>query len=139
MKLADRVDELLAYAMVRGDDGFTNEQAMSYLGCALDQFNRAVRTLRARSTGDVTLVCTPQAQGDLWQYRLVGSYAEAETWIKNRQRDSLTRVRTMESVALVMVNATDGRSVEGRVARLEHSTYRHLRESIDLIMVGADA
>lgn len=99
-------------------DGFTHADVEAQFGWGRNDFFKVVRDLRLLfKDREITLVCDPQGQGELWRYRLVGSYDEARQWATNRIHDLESRLETVGAVAEAIVNATDGRSIEGRKAR----------------------
>lgn len=133
----DRYDiwagELFDFAVSR-PEGFTNVEAMAELEIKrLSDFNRSARRLRITLGEDdeINLVCDPQGSGEKWLYRLVGNLEEAGPWVANRLRDMEARLETQHGVAKSVVTATDGRSVEGRKARLFAKVYSRLREDLE--------
>lgn len=128
-----RRDDLWDYAVAH-PDGFTNEQAMSEFDWDLKTFNTAVQDLRLLLEDDqITLPCDPQGQHEKWLYRLVGHYDDGRAWAINRLLDSETRLRTIEAYSSALMHSTDGRTADGKKARLIHSTAAYLREQIELL------
>ena len=126
----DNAGLLFDYAVVH-PQGFTNEQAMLDLDWPLGTFKRAARRLRLTLAGDsINLVCDSKGQRERWLYRLVGDFASARGWSANRLRDLEARLETVQAVALAIVNGTDGRSVEGRKAKLVAAVVGALREQL---------
>jgi hypothetical protein len=66
----------------------------------------------------INLVCDPQGTGQPWLYRLIGDVDGARSWVANRLRDSETRIGTIRAICSSLVSATDGRSADGRRARI---------------------
>ena len=128
----DVAGELFDFAVTR-PDGFTNEEALPVLNLKrIEQFNKAVRRLRLILEDDtIQLVCDPQGSGEDWLYRLVGNLDDAGPWVNNRLRDLNARLETQHAVAKSLVTATDGRTIEGRKARLVAKTLGRLREDLD--------
>lgn len=128
-----RRDNLFDLA-VAAPDGFTVENAMDVLGLTHPQANTAIRDLRrflGESGDTINLPADPQSKGDRWLYRLVGSLNEVRGWVMNRVRDTESRLRTMQAMMSSIVAATDGRSIEGRKARVMDKALRRLVEDLD--------
>lgn len=131
-RIDDLVDALFDYAVAH-PDGFTNEQFMAVHGLShLAEFNQAANRLRAALSGDtITLVCDPPGKGgERWIYRLVGNVEDGSPWVQNRLRDAESRFATMSAVVTSLVNATDGRTLDGRRARLMLKSLTRLREDL---------
>lgn len=125
----DRAGLLFDFAVIHKD--FTNEQAMTTLGWDLSTFNEAARELRLILADDtITLVCDPAGPRERWRYRLVGTHNDARGWSSNRLRDMEARLETIQAVARTMVNATDGRTTDGRKAKLILAVVGALREQL---------
>lgn len=95
--------------------------------------DRVIRDLRMTlGAGDtITVVANPDGGG----YRLVGTYDEARAWATGRVTDAETRLESIQYGMAPIVRATDGRTVEGRKARLIEMTTRHLVEQLAAISV----
>ena len=133
MSRADELVNALFDFAVAHPEGFTNEQFMEAEDFTdLTTFNQTSRRLRAALSGDsITLVCDPPEEGGgRWTYRLVGQVDDGSPWIQNRLRDAETRVSTMSSVASALVNGTDGRTMDGRRARVIHKALSRLTEDL---------
>lgn len=112
-------------------EGFTNADFMSAYGVALPDFNKATNKLRKILADDtITLVCDPSGLREKWTYRLVGTVEDGSPWVQNRLRDAESRFVTMASVASALVNSTDGRTADGRRARLIDKALRRLMEDL---------
>jgi len=126
-----RVDDagtLFSYAASK-PEGFTRYDVQEELGWRSQRFRKAVRELRTIfATDEINLICDPQGQGEAWMYQLVGTFEGASPWVTNRADDMETRLVTMLSVATSLVNASDGRTVEGRRARI---LQRHFQRAIE--------
>lgn len=123
-------DELFDYATAN-PEGFTNEDFMAARDVSLERFKTAAKNLRKTFEDDtINLVCDPAGDGGRWIYRLVGTFKEAKPWIKNRLDDTESRLVTINSVATSSVNGSDGRTLEGRRARLIEKTTRRLIEDL---------
>jgi len=127
----ERAGLLFDYAVVH-PDGFTNEQAVHDLGWTdISVFNEAARALRLILADDtITLVCDPMGQHERWLYRLVGAYTDARAWSSNRLRDMEARLETVHAVASTMVRVTDGRTFDGKKAKLIMAVVGSLREQL---------
>lgn len=133
-----RRDMLFDYA-VRHPAGFTNEDVMADEGWSLREFNDAVRDLRLFLGGfdDINLPCDPTSGRDRWVYRLVGNLDDARGWITNRLGDTESRIRTQQAMMASIVTATDGRTSEGRKARVIETALRHLVEDLDNLIASS--
>ena len=121
------VELLYDYAQAK-PEGFTYKDVARDLGWEdRSRLFRTARYVRLMFANDsINLVCEPQGQREPWRYRLVGTYAEARGWGGNRDRDLKTRVATICAVAKTLVHTTDGRTMEGKRARLVESTLSNL-------------
>jgi len=113
------MENLYDYA-VRAVDGFTIEDAAKALDADLDQVRVAIYDLRRLFLADdeINLICRPEHGRARWTYRLVGTREASEFWTTNRTKDAKTRLITIGSVCRSIVNATDGRTRQGREARI---------------------
>lgn len=112
-------------------NGFEALQACRELGITLDQFRRAVRALRKILASDeINLVCSSQGFGQPTRYELVGNLERAQPWIRVRYATLESQLETVLSVSSSLVNATDGRTIPGRKARLIHRHVGRLIEDI---------
>jgi hypothetical protein len=106
------------------------------LGSTLSQARRAVQDLR-RFLGDFDDVNVPavsQGYNQRWLYTLVQGMTDATRWwTANRIVDTASRLVTMHAVAASIVRATDGRTIEGRKARMIEVGLRHLIEDLQTI------
>ncbi len=136
MKIDDKVTALFDYAVSK-PEGFTYVDVKQDIGWGRPEFFQVVRAMRMVWANDtITLPCDPQGVREPWLYRLVGLPEEARDWQLNRLEDCRSRLKTIEAVSLSIVNGTDGRTIEGRMARLIETTARHLGEQLDLMEVG---
>lgn len=126
----DRAGLLFDYAVVH-PDGFTNVEAMEDLEWSLRYFNEAVRDLRLILAGDsINLIADPAGEREPWIYRLVGTFTDARAWSSNRLRDMEARLETIQAVAFSIVGSTDGRTTDGRKAKLIVAVVGALREQL---------
>jgi hypothetical protein len=88
---------------------------------------------RSLADSDWTVIAEAVGPQQPWMYRAVDSYDDAAWWVDNRLGDAETRFTTLHAVAKSLVSATDGRTVEGRRARImeRHST-RMMEDLADL-------
>lgn len=136
MKRDDYAGLLFDYAVKTPE--WTVDDATAALGWTHPALNMAIRRLRLTlgEADDINLVCTPQGKGERWVYSLTGNVEMAKPWVDNRLRDMEARLETMAGVAKSLVAATDGRSAEGRRARLIERAVRHLLEDLGALATG---
>lgn len=127
---ANLVEALFDFAVAR-PDGFTNADFMGEYDVSLKTFNQTANKLRAILADDtINLVCDPDGSRSKWQYRLVGSVENGSPWVQNRLKDAESRFSTISAVVRSLVKATDGRTVDGRKARLMDKSMRRLLEDL---------
>jgi hypothetical protein len=109
------------------------------------QFQKAVQTLRdiLAANGDViSVVCEPHGHRAPWLYCLRAGAevlnAEESRWIINRLQDAERRLLTIGNVMEVAARGLDGRSIEGRKARIYELHIRRAAEEVALLD-GGDA
>lgn len=109
-----------------------NRDAIAALGWDLATFNKVARRLRLILGDDdsINYVCDPGKAREPWTYRLVGDFSNARGWTANRLRDSEARLETVQSVTSSIARGTDGRTREGRRARLITSVIGGLRSQL---------
>lgn len=119
MKSAEKIGRLFDYAASK-PEGFTYQDVEKELGWKRPEFTKVHRMLRLMLGNDdqINLVCDPQGSNEPWLYRLIGDVDGAREWIGNRLRDSESRIGTIRSVCMSLVKATDGRTSDGRRARI---------------------
>lgn len=129
-QLDEKAGVLFDYA-VDHRDGFTYEQVATVLGWDYATFMDVVRRLRL-ILGDEehTLLCTPQGSGERWLYRLTDDPDVHLIWSRFRLRTVETSLETAEHAAQSITNATDGRTVDGRKARIILRSVHRLREDL---------
>lgn len=115
--------------------GVTIDQIARHLGVPYQEANHVVRHLRRHlgKLDSIWLVATPQGKGERWLYSLSGvamlDAADPDgRWITNRVRDAETRIEIMLSMMDAAVRGTNGRTVEGRKARVMQRAFTRLRE-----------
>lgn len=137
MRMAEKISRLFDYAVAH-PDGFTRYDVQSDLGWPHKTFLEVSRALRKLFSDDtITLKCEPDGLRKAWRYKLIGAPDELRVWSANRTGDLETRLETMQAMATSMVNASDGRTIEGRKARAIHRYLTRLLE--DLSEIGATA
>lgn len=127
------VAELLQYAISK-PQGFTRQEAYGDLNWSREKFGRVSRRFRKVHGQDTfNLVCSPNGKGQEWLYTLAGTYEDSRPWLSNREKDMMARLGTAVGVAEAIVNATDGRTLTGRKARLVHSTLSNLLVQVEML------
>lgn len=144
MKRAEKIAALWDFA-VSHPDGFTwadiRDQPWASDRPGFFSVVRGLRQTLGAPKGDngqpdtINLVCTPQGPGDLWKYQLVGTYEAARPWNANRLSDIERRLETIAGVSRSLVAATDGRSSDGRKARIIAKTVGRLVEDLEELTV----
>lgn len=69
-------------------------------------------------TDSINLVCAPNGSRQPWLYSLAGTYDGSSTWTGNRIGDAESRFETIIAIVRSIVTATDGRTIEGKRARI---------------------
>ena len=129
-------DQLFDYA-VANPDGFTRSDACAKLECSSREFDATVRELR-RILGDgddIYLVCWTQGRGE-WRYQLIGNFDGSREWGVWMLAHSEARIETQQWLYRTLVKALDGRTIEGRKARMMERAMRHLHE--ELVAIDED-
>src|SRR5262249_4087299 len=131
----ERVTDLVTY-LHRHPNGVTKDQMATALHCSSQTVVLTIQELRDY-LGDIegfNLVGEPDGaslpQGQ-WKYRLVSSQAEANWWMTNRHHDAIRRLKTLQAIEASIEAATDGRTTEGREARLINRALTRLIEDIE--------
>lgn len=116
---AEKIGNLFDYA-VEHAEGFTYQDVEKDLGWPKPEFTKVHRQLRLLLGNDdqINLVCDVQGKNEPWRYRLVGNIDGAREWVGTRLRDSESRITTIKAICASLVRATDGRSADGRRARI---------------------
>lgn len=130
MRIDEKIQTLWDYAVAH-PDGFTRYDVEDDLGWSNVGLSYVARHLRMFFADDeITLTATPQGKGEAWLYQLVGNVEDAAPWSRNRLLDAETRLKTMHAVTQSLVHATDGRTLEGRRARIMEKALRRLNEDL---------
>lgn len=137
MKAREERAGLLYDFAVAHPAGFTNTEAMDEFGWSLRRFNEAVQTLRDILGNDDTIsfVCSPQGQNEDWRYQLVGTYGDMRPWTTNRLIDAERRVITIGNVTGPIVRNSDGRTVEGKKARMINNFAHYMKAQFELLEI----
>lgn len=114
-------------------DGLTAGDIKAGLGCTKRLAENAIHDLRIvlGDSDTINVTCDPQGIRESWLYRLVGDIDGSRRWIANRLGDTETRLRTMQALAASLVNGSDGRTLDGRRARIIEKALRRLIEDLD--------
>ncbi len=118
------------FDLLSNDTGWvTRQQIADYLEMSHKSVDRVVRDLRITLgvSDSITVVARINKGGG---YRLVGRYEDAAPWATGRIADAETRIETLQFSMSSVVKATDGRTVEGKKARLVEMSMRHLLEQL---------
>ncbi len=112
-------------------NGFTREEGMAEIGGGRSDFTRALRDVRvALGEDEINVVSEPRGASESWRYRLVGTWDEAAPWAGRRTENICAQLTTVYSVAGSIVAATDGRTFDGRRARLVRKVVGRLVEDL---------
>lgn len=133
MTARDDRRDLLFDMLVASPKGTDYDEIIATFGWWYPDAVRAVHDLRLvlSDTGDdITVTLTPQGKGERWLIRLEGTVDGARPWVTNRILDSESRMATMHAVLRPLVQATDGRTMEGRKVRRMERGLRHLIEDL---------
>jgi plasmid maintenance system antidote protein VapI len=125
-------------------DGLTVHDLAEDLHLPLDAIRRGIRETRLILAEDDTLfiLADPQGPREPWLYRLVDGAKLIDmtetTWTANRIHDAQSRVHLMYAAMRVAARATDGRSKDGKKARILARACGRLVEDLDDIDLGGD-
>lgn len=138
MRTSEKIGRLFDYA-AENKDGFTYQDVERDLDWQRGQFFNTARQLRLMLGNDdtINLVCDPQGQGQPWRYQLVGNVEGARGWISNRLTDTETRIATILAICSTLVRATDGRTGEGKRARIMNKGLSRIIEDLAELEHGA--
>lgn len=136
-----RRDRLFDLVMVWGAwskaNGFRVNDVMNSESWSHNHVRAAIHDLRLwmADTGDkINLVCEPDGAYNQWLYYFTGDPAEAAIWIDNRDRDLVSRLETIKAVSATLVNATDGRTAQGKRVRKVERTVSYLLTELQEIV-----
>ncbi|HEY5985123.1 MAG TPA: hypothetical protein VIV12_01890 [Streptosporangiaceae bacterium] len=143
--MSEKIGRLFDYAAAQ-PEGFTYQDVEKELGWRRSQFIKVARQLRLMLGNDdqINLVCDVEARNAPWRYRLVGNFDQAREWGRNRTDDAESRLTTISGVLASVVKATDGRSRDGRRARIMQRAITRAKEDLAEIdngppLFGGDA
>ena len=132
MRLSEKIGRLFDYAVAHAE-GFTYQDVERDLKWRRNEFGKVANRLRAMLGNDdrINLICEPQqTSSDPWIYKLVGNLQAAQPWNGNRIGDCESRIMTMHAVLSSIVSGSDGRTKEGRRARIMHRALGRLIEDL---------
>lgn len=110
-------------------DGFVVQDVLDDLEFTRAQFYKAVRALRLILADDsINLICDQQGFGAPHTYRLVGTFEKAGPWVRQRMRGIESQLESVLAATSSIVNASDGRTLDGKKARLVN---RHVGRLIE--------
>lgn len=124
----DQLFDLLADAPLP----MTAVQMKDALGCERRMLQQAVHDLRIMLGDDdsINLVATRNGRGP-WLYELTGNVDVARPWRADQYLHLTTRARTSQAIVASLQRATDGRTLEGRSARLWNRTLTYVIATLD--------
>lgn len=106
------------------------------LGVSSQETRTAVRELRRQlQTEDQNIVCVPTGWRQPWEYFLTGDLVNAKPWTRNRLDDAASRLESLRFVFQSIADSTDGRSADGRKARIY---LRHVSRAIEDVSEDLD-
>lgn len=130
-------DELFDFAVAH-PEGFTRGQACEEFTCASREYDTAVRELRRilGTDDNIYLACWTNGNRGQWRYQLIGNFDGAREWGAWMLAHSEARIETQQWLYRALVKALDGRTVEGRKAKMMERAMRHLHE--ELVAIDED-
>jgi len=132
-------DQLVAHP-----DGMTVPDFCEELSLPRRTIYKGIRDARMILAEDDTLfiLSDPQGAREPWLYRLVDGAmvidASESGWVSNRIGDAQTRVQTIYAGMRVAARATDGRTRDGRKARVLARACGRLVEDLEEIDLSGD-
>lgn len=129
-------DDLFDFAVAH-PQGFTRSEFRTDFPVTSREFDSLVRELR-RILGDddnIYLVCSTQGRGE-WRYQLIGNFDGSREWGVWMLAHSEARIETQQWLYRALVKALDGRTIEGRKAKMMERAMRHLHE--ELVAIDED-
>lgn len=104
------------------------------------QLMSAVQNLRdiLAANGDViSVTAEPQGHREPWLYGLRAGKAiidtETSQWLPNRLQDTERRIKTIRHVLEAAVNSLDGRTTDGKKARIYHLHITRAQEEVAML------
>lgn len=127
----DKLENFAFDYAVSTPDGFTIDDLAAVLGVKYPVAVRVIRRLRNTLADDtINLIATPTGKGERWLYSLVGNLDEAKPWTRNRLRDAERRLETVNSIVGSVVTGSDGRTRDGKRARVMQKAVSRLIEDL---------
>lgn len=130
--------EILFDLLSDGDQ--TYETVCERTGWTRKEFFKAAQTLRdiLAANGDViSVVAEPQGSREPWKYSLAAGTVimdpEKSRWVINRLQDAERRLFTIGNVTEVASKALDGRTTDGRKARIYNLHIKRAQEEVALL------
>lgn len=120
------------FDLIASKGGQTILDIAAHLGVRVRRAQVVVHDLRQMFGHDdtVNLVCDPQGQRELWLYDFRGTLDGVTPWTGWSLAHVETRLETLEAVAASIERAADGRTIEGRRARILARAIRRAREDL---------
>lgn len=118
--------------LVANPTGITVDDMMDLLDVSYETARKTIRDLR-RFLGDddeINVPCTPNGMNERWLYTLEATLENSQEWISNRLGDAESRLETMAAMTASLVRSTDGRSIEGKKARILDRAFRRAAEDL---------
>jgi hypothetical protein len=129
-------DELASlFDLLVAEERVTKSEIMRHLGVRARRADVVIHDLRLMFGDDdtINLVCERVGAHRPHAYFLTGQLDGAKPWTLERIGDAETRLETIAAVVQSFVNGTDGRTVDGKLARLFARTLERAREDIALL------
>lgn len=122
---ANNLFDFLADTM---DRWVTRQEVADHLNMSPRSIDRVVRDVRILlgATDSITVAARTNPGG----YKLVGTYEDAREWVTGRLSDAEVRLESIRYSMQALVTGTDGRTMDGKKARLIEMTTRHLVEQL---------
>lgn len=142
MRKAESIARLFDFA-ANHPEGFTYLDAAKEppegLGWNRTRLIKIARSLRLFLGDDdtINLTCDSQGANMPWVYKLVGTWDGSRDWCTNRLDDAETRLITMIAVLAPIVRNTDGRSRDGKRARIMARQFQRAQEDLMEVDNGA--
>jgi len=135
MKRRERMDVLFDI-LVASPEGITREECCQRAEIDRDQFFEGRRDLLEWlvETDDTVSIVVIDRPGQPSLYKLGSLIDEAKPHLASRIADLETRMRTSEHSVIPFVNATDGRTADGKRARVMRKYLTRLREDLDELL-----
>ena len=110
------------------------DEIRAALGWTYRRTEQAIHDVRMALGADdsINLIAEPDGRGP-WRYWLTGSAEDARWWQANRLVVLITQVRTNLAVAESIRRGIDGRTVEGRKARVLARTLGYIVDILDAL------